>query len=281
MIDRYLVAGCCFGIIGDELAAAVRGLAGFKPFFIEDGEACFSIEQAGLAQLPKVGEKLYELFHDDAWIFFYKCAGGHIMKLTKLEKEAYIWQDDSGIFYAGSYEPQLLRFALWIGYGLGTISKNRIAIHSSCIVCDGKAYIFLGESGTGKSTHTRLWREHIEGARLLNDDSPIVSVEDGAVWVYGSPWSGKTPCYKQERYPLGGCVRLSQAKYNKISLLPKIASFAALHPSCPPEFALDELYDGICHTLSQILSLGIKVWHLECLPDANAAVLSYNTLRNS
>ena len=49
----------------------------------------------------------------------------------------------------------------------------------------GKRFFFLGESGTGKSTHTRLWRENIAGSKLLNDDSPIVRYEEGGVWVYG------------------------------------------------------------------------------------------------
>lgn len=278
MIDKYLVAGCCFAIEGEDLPLAVRRIGGFRPFYTQESEAEFSVQQVELTIVPELGEKLYELFHDDSWIHFYKCEGGHIMRLSKFEEVAFVWQDESGIYYSGSLEPQLLRFALWIAYGLATIGKRRIAIHSSCIVCKERAYLFLGESGTGKSTHTRLWREHIAGAVLLNDDSPIISVEEDGVWVYGSPWSGKTPCFKQERYLLGGCVRLSQAPYNKISKLPVIAAFAALHPSCPPEFALDELYDNISHTLNLMLKAGTKVWHLECLPDADAARLSFETL---
>lgn len=80
-------------------------------------------------------------------------------------------------------------------YGLMTVRKDTVALHGSCIVYKGKAVLFLGESGTGKSTHTRLWRENIAGSKLLNDDSPIV------------------------RYPLAGCVRLSQAPFNKIRRL--------------------------------------------------------------
>ena len=60
-----------------------------------------------------------------------------------------------------------------------TCRKDTLAIHSSCIVYRDKAVLFLGESGTGKSTHTRLWRENIPEAVLLNDDSPMIRVEDG------------------------------------------------------------------------------------------------------
>ena len=135
-----------------------------------------------------------------------------------------------------------------------------------------------GKSGTGKSTHTRLWRENIEGAFLLNDDSPFLRVEDGKVWAYGSPWSGKTPCYKQEKYELAGCVRLSQAPYNKIKKLSVLHAYAAIHPSCPPEFAYDNaIYDHISHFINGLLS-SVKFYHLECLPDKEAALLSFNTL---
>ena len=141
--------------------------------------------------------------------------------------------------------------------------------------------MFLGESGTGKSTHTRLWRQYIPGSSLLNDDSPIIAAESDGIHVYGSPWSGKTPCYKPLRFPLGGCVRLSQAPANKIQRLSPLKAYAALHPSCPPEFAYDEnLYAGISQTLDELLT-DVPVYHLACLPDEAAANLSYQTISST
>lgn len=159
-----------------------------------------------------------------------------------------------------------------------TLFSGTLAIHSSCIVYRDKAVLFLGESGTGKSTHTRLWREHIPGAVLLNDDSPIIRVEEGKVWAYGSAWSGKTPCYKNERYELQGCVRLSQAPSNSIRKLSVLQAYGALHPSCAPEFAYDAaLYDEVSRIIGQILA-SVPFYHLACLPDAEAARLSCRTL---
>ena len=104
---------------------------------------------------------------------------------------------------------------------------------------------------------------------------------DGKVWMYGSPWSGKTPCYRTERYQLAGCVRLSQAPHNKIFRLNTLQAYGALHPSCPPDFAYDDtLYDHISHTLGLVLEQ-TPVYHLECLPDAAAAQLSFKTLFKS
>lgn len=140
----------------------------------------------------------------------------------------------------------LMRFGLWIMFGIA-ISPEAIAIHSSTIECEGRAVLFLGESGTGKSTHTRLWQEHIPGARLLNDDSPIIRMYQGQATAFGSPWSGKTPCYRNISRPIAGIVRLSQAPANEITRLSILRAVGSLLPSCPPAFAYDsDLQDRIC-----------------------------------
>lgn len=172
-------------------------------------------------------------------------------------------------------DASLWRFGLWVAFGLIAVPNGAIPIHTSTIVCKDRAILFLGESGTGKSTHTRLWRENIEGAHLLNDDSPII--RSSAV-AYGSPWSGKTPCYRNLHYPIAAIVRLSQAPHNHMRRLSAIEALGALLPSCPPSFAYDEqLQDAVCETLSQLIST-VPVYHLECLPNAEAAQLSYSTI---
>ena len=182
----------------------------------------------------------------------------------------------SNVAADGRPDPSLLRFGLWMSFGIAH-NPHSIAIHSSVIVHSGRAVLFLGESGTGKSTHTRLWREHIPGAQLLNDDSPIVRVVEGVPTVFGSPWSGKTPCYRNESYPIAAFVRLAQAPHNRIARLPVVRAIGALLPSCPPAFAYDaQLQDNICDTLSQLIAR-VPVYQLECLPDADAARLSFET----
>lgn len=71
-------------------------------------------------------------------------------------------------------DPNHLRFALWMAVGFAGIPELTAAIHSSVIIHENQAVLFLGESGTGKSTHTRLWLENVPGTRLLNDDSPLL-----------------------------------------------------------------------------------------------------------
>ena len=180
----------------------------------------------------------------------------------------------------GNIELDILLFATWLAYGIMVLPLNRIAIHSSTIEYKAKAVLCLGESGTGKSTHTRLWRENIEGASLLNDDSPIIEVAGDKIYAHGSPWSGKTPCYKDRKVELIGAIRLAQAPYNKIEAEGVFRAFTSLYPSCPPAFApVSYLNDQICDIISEILSK-IKVWHLDCLPDRDACMLSKKTIFN-
>lgn len=208
---------------------------------------------------------------------------------------------DFGVHHA----PALFRFGLWTMFNLAAVERQAVAIHSSVICLRGEAVLFLGESGTGKSTHTRLWREHIPGAELLNDDSPIVRIAakgaaDDApnrqtsytatgdtdaeaqagtqVVACGAPWSGKTPCYRNLSYPIRAIVRLSQAPQNRIRRLRPIEAIGALLPSCPPSFAHDErLEDAVCRLVSGVVAR-VPVYHLECLPDAAAAVLACRTV---
>ena len=175
-------------------------------------------------------------------------------------------------------DPSLLRFGIWMMFSLTMVDFGATMVHTSVIVKDGFATLFLGESGTGKSTHTRLWRENIEGAVLLNDDSPVVRIVDGVAVAYGSPWSGKTHCYVNRGFPVRGIVRLSQGARNEIRRLDVLRAFGAVYPSCPPSLAYDdELQDKVCDIVGSLIS-GVSVWHLSCLPDVAAAIMSYESV---
>lgn len=169
--------------------------------------------------------------------------------------------------------------ALCFAYSFATLPYKTLLIHSSVIVKDGRSVMCLGESGTGKSTHTRLWLENIEGTERLNDDGPVVRVfENGAVRVFGSPWSGKGAVYRQESCPIAGFLRLSQAPENRIQRLSRIAAFGALLPSTLPTLQKEErTLDEICETLSEMI-VAVPTYALACLPDAAAARMSYTTI---
>ena len=79
-------------------------------------------------------------------------------------------------------------------FAMASSVRSTALFHSAVVSYQGKGYMFLGRSGTGKSTHASLWRRYIEGTELMNDDNPAVRIRpDGTAMVYGTPWSGKTP----------------------------------------------------------------------------------------
>lgn len=284
MKQDYMIAGHHIRFRGKNLTKAVTSLPGFD-VFAHDGAG------EPLCQLMSYGRKLpdfervrYTSLTELCTSQFGDCRDGYLLNMVPQSGAAplkmHVAKDGRTARLAGNLDTNMLRLACWIAYGLATMPFRTVAVHTSAVYHSGKAVLFLGESGTGKSTHTRLWRENIEGASLLNDDSPIVRIIDGKPWVYGSPWSGKTPCYKDERYPLAACVRLSQAPANRIRKLSVLQAFAALHPSCPPFFAYDDaLYDRISDVLG-VLIASVPAYHLACLPNAAAARLSFETIFN-
>lgn len=175
--------------------------------------------------------------------------------------------------------PFVVNNFLMMIYTFATAERGTLMVHASVIRYEGHGYLFLGKSGTGKSTHTRLWLKYIEGCRLLNDDNPVVAFDPkkGEATVYGTPWSGKTPCYLNESVPVGAFVRLEQAPANAISRLTATHAFAALLPSCSCLKQDAAIYKGIIDTVKRIAT-HIPVCHLRCLPDETAARLSMQTV---
>jgi hypothetical protein len=143
----------------------------------------------------------------------------------------------------------------------------------------GKGYLFMGKSGTGKSTHSSLWRKYYPESELMNDDNPIVRVIKDEAIVYGSPWSGKTPCYRNISAPIGGFIRLKQAKENIIRRLNIVESYASLTTSASGLPWEKVTSDGKHHIL-QYLSMNVPCWILECRPDEDAARVCYNAVTN-
>ena len=168
--------------------------------------------------------------------------------------------------------------SLMLLYAMRSAAGDTLLFHSSTVVKEGKAYLFLGKSGTGKSTHSGLWLKHIAGTRLLNDDNPVVYVTpEGTPMVSGSPWSGKTPCYKNEEYPVGGIVQLRQAPENKIRKQTVIEAYVSIKSSVSGKAWEKDIADGQHQTIEKIIG-GTRLYQLDCLPDADAALLCCQTI---
>lgn len=96
---------------------------------------------------------------------------------------------------------------------------GRMLVHCSVLEYDGNAYAFLGRSGTGKSTHTKLWLKYLSPTRVINGDKPILEYKDGGFIAYGTPWMGKERWGTRAQAPLKGLCFLEQAKVNSIRKL--------------------------------------------------------------
>lgn len=173
----------------------------------------------------------------------------------------------------GKHKKMAIDNALMIMFALATADKDTVLFHAAVVSHGGKGYMFLGKSGTGKSTHARLWLKYIEGTELVNDDNPVVR----GFAVYGSPWSGKTPCYRNVSYPLGGIVLLSQAPRNRIEPLKGLQAYAALVPSISGMRWDEKVANGL-HDTENRIATEVPMWYLGCLPDEEAARLCQTTI---
>lgn len=187
-------------------------------------------------------------------------------------------QIQAGIRWEDPCAAESLNSFTMMGFAQSAVIQQTAMVHASVTMKEGKGYAFLGISGTGKSTHSRLWLQHIEGTELLNDDNPAVRIlHDGQIKVYGTPWSGKTPCYKNQQAELGAFVLLKQAPENKFSFLKGIQAYMVLLSSCSSLKWNTEYYNALGKTIEQLANQ-VPVGFLECLPNEEAARLSHQEI---
>lgn len=155
--------------------------------------------------------------------------------------------------------------------------KYGLIFHSSAIAVNGKAYLFTAPSGTGKSTHARLWRELLGNkAVMVNDDKPIIRYVDGAFYVYGTPWNGKHALDTNTRVKIEAICQIRQSKENSITqvsakdMIPVMFN-QTLRPS--DAFSMENLLD----LLDKLLQ-SVKLFRLDCNMDISSAKLSYGVM---
>ena len=172
--------------------------------------------------------------------------------------------------------------ALMLMFAFRTAPLMTLEMHAAVVVKGGdeaRGYLFLGHSGTGKSTHARQWLQAFPDAWLLNDDNPILRVlDDGNVYVFGSPWSGKTPCYNNAHARVGAIIKLSQAPFNELQALTLPQAYAYILSSASglktDQQMADHLYNSIKHIITHV-----KCYHLNCLPNTEAAEVCFQGCR--
>ena len=159
------------------------------------------------------------------------------------------------------------------------IEFDTVLFHGSVIAVDGKGYLFTAKSGTGKSTHTKLWREVFgERAVMVNDDKPLLGISDNQVIAYGTPYNGKHHIGNNISVPLKGICILQRNKENIIKKVNKMAVYSML---------IQQIYrpsdrDKLKRTLELVdkMSENIDIYVLGCNMDREAAIVAYEGMKD-
>lgn len=158
------------------------------------------------------------------------------------------------------------------------LERDVLLFHGSAVAVDGAAYLFIAPSGTGKSTHTRLWRELLgERAVMVNDDKPLLHVCDSGVTIFGTPWAGKHRLSRNIAVPLRAVCVLERAEEDRIAPIRPIEAFPfLLRQSYRYE---TEQAERRALSLLDLLTQKVALYRLGCGQSLAAAETAWNAMR--
>ncbi len=269
---------------------SMRLLPSFEPFQTkeQDGELFFKLDiDDNLKPVPKTGRErirtfdtgngdtIVDLLDNGGYQFIIKDVKGYDCCMLQTNKDF----SDCKCALNGSYDMRTfgLNNALMLIFAFAGSRKQVLLIHASLVRQNGWGYAFIAKSGTGKSTQVGLWLSHLPGCDLMNDDNPILRIQDGKPYIYGGPWSGKTPCYRNVKAPLGAITRIERAKENSIEKLGPVEAFASFLPSCSSMKWDKDVYNGTCDTATRVVET-TNLYTLHCRPDKESAILCNKTI---
>lgn len=150
-------------------------------------------------------------------------------------------------------------------------------LHSSCVVLDGKAYLFTANSGTGKSTHTHLWLKQFgERAYILNDDKPALRLINNVWHACGTPWSGKYDISYNACVPVAGIAVLERGDENNICSFSGTEAIGfLLNQVVKPGLAQYRIQ--VLEILDKLMTM-VPIWKLTCNMNPDAAMVSYRAM---
>ena len=167
--------------------------------------------------------------------------------------------------------------SLMIQYTFATAGLGTLLLHASVTRYEGRGNLFFGVSGTGKSTHSRLWHEFVPESDLMNDDNPVIRFQDGQCLVYGSPWSGKTVCYRNVVAPVNALVRLEQFPENRIERLHSLQAYASIVAAVSTIRWNSDTMSLLIPTIERV-AMTVPCFLLKCRPDEEAVQVCKNAI---
>lgn len=159
------------------------------------------------------------------------------------------------------------------------INHTGCMLHSSAVVVDGYAYLFSADSGTGKSTHTKLWIEYFgDKAFIINDDKPVLRLINNEWCVYGTPWSGKTDLNVNIKVKLGAIVFLERSEKNWIEPISIKEAIPLFFNQTVRKLYKEDKMDLVLKNMEQIL-MGNPIYKMGCNVSTDAVITAYEMIR--
>ncbi len=200
-----------------------------------------------------------------------------VFEREKSRREA----EAEGIPYQNCSDDYLEELAVYRRIAEQMPFHDTILFHGSALSVDGSGYLFTAPSGTGKSTHARLWRELLgDRVVMINDDKPLIRVpEQGPPIVYGTPYAGKHRLSTPASVPLKAICLLEQAEQNQIHSAPVQELYPALLAQLYRPHERRAMIKAL--TLLDRMLNGTSLFRLSCNMELEAARIAYETMRRS
>lgn len=237
-------------------------------FTIQIAETPFAVQCA----FGSTREYFKEYLTEDVPRFFVEAtAGDRANEQRLLDEEA----DREGLRHRVFTEPFLERAVIQRKIGAQLLAQDVVLLHGSTVAVDDRAYLFTARCGVGKSTHTRLWRQRMEHAVMVNDDRAFLRISSSGVMAFGSPWSGKHGLDTNISVPLAGICILERGAENKIV---PISAREAMPELLDQVFLPEEKYSSRCMELAELLTEKVSLWRMACTKDPEAAQITYKAM---
>ena len=272
-----------------KIGMALPSLIAYKyaPFYADGQNAdaechLFTLVQ-GKVELPQSTEvPIHKCANGTEWVF-YPQHDGVVVKLymemfdcTYWMKADMEWKTIVTDWKAEREEDAwALDNIIMLSFVASSSLKDTVLMHSSCVrTLQGEGVAFIGHSNAGKSTHSQLWLQYVDQCTLLNDDQPAVRIAEGNVpYVYGTPWSGKGDCYRQEKARLAGVFLMVKAPENRMIHLNSIQAYTTVLSSVSAIKEMGNIMKGIVNTVA-VIARQAKVYRFENRPEKEAVALS-------
>lgn len=172
-------------------------------------------------------------------------------------------------------DPFLERAAIQRQVADHLIRHGTVLLHGSAVAVDGEGYLFTARCGTGKSTHTRLWRQVFgQRAVMVNDDKPFLRFTGDGILACGSPWSGKHGLDTNISVPLRGICILKRGPENQIRRIGAGECREMLRQQCHVPEGMEDRVEALLSELAE----DVAFWEMECTKDIQAAQVAFEAM---